>query len=190
VYGLTFNMNSSNPTVGNVYLLHNQANSAGTHASTWGIGGNFRSAARYFFIRNDDDVAQVKLGSLRNYHEFLGNATQSTSSITINPRSAPGAQVVRTTPTEAITSVTFSGFITSASDGTNTDFQTDTMTWIIQQGATPYAVTLPTGNAAIKYAGGVSTVGTTANAVTMCAITAYDNGGTTNYLVTVSPEFS
>jgi hypothetical protein len=189
VYGLTFNMNSTNPTVGNVYLLHNQAAGSGTHGGNWGIGGNFRSAARYFMLRNDDDAAQVKLGSLRTYHEFLGNATQSTSSITIGPRQGPGSQVVRTTPTEAITSVTFTGFITSASDGTNTDFQADTMTWIIQQGATPYAVTLPTGNAAIKYAGGVSTVGTTANAVTMCAITAYNNGGTTNYLVTVSPEF-
>jgi hypothetical protein len=183
-------MNSTNPTVGNTYLIHNQSSSSGTHASTWGIGGNFRSASRYFFIRNDDDAAQVKLGSLRTYHEFLGNATQSTSSITINPRTTPIAQVVRTTPTQAITSVTFAGFITSASDGTNTDFQADTMTWIIQQGATPYAVTLPTGNAQIKYSGGVSTIGTTANAVTMCSITAYDNAGTTNYLVTVSPEFT
>jgi hypothetical protein len=190
VYGVTFNMNSTNPTVGNTYLIHNQSSSSGTHASTWGIGGNFRSASRYFFIRNDDDAAQVKLGSLRTYHEFLGNATQSTSSITINPRTTPIAQVVRTTPTQAITSVTFAGFITSASDGTNTDFQADTMTWIIQQGATPYAVTLPTGNAQIKYSGGVSTIGTTANAVTMCSITAYDNAGTTNYLVTVSPEFT
>jgi hypothetical protein len=190
VYGLTFNMSGTNPTVGNVYLLHNQVSGTGTHNTNWGLGGNFRSATRYFMLRNDDDVAQVKLGSLRNYHEFLGNATQSTSSITIGPRQGPGSQVVRTTPTEAITSVTFSGFITSASDGVNTDFQTDTMTWIIQQGATPYAVTLPTGNAAVKYAGGASTVGTTANSVTMCSITAYDNGGTTNYLVTVSPEFS
>jgi hypothetical protein len=153
------------------------------------MGGNFRSATRYFMLRNDDDVAQVKLGSLRNYHEFLGNVTQSTSSITIGPRLSGGAQVVRTTPTEAITSVSFTGFITTASDGVNTDNQTDTVTWIIQQGATPYAVTLPTGNAAIKYSGGVSTVGTTANGVTMVGITAYNNAGTTNYLVTVSPEF-
>jgi len=189
VYGLTFNMNSTNPTVGNTYLIHNQVASSGTHNTNFGMGGNFRSATRYFMLRNDDDVAQVKLGSLRTYHEFLGNATQSTSSITIGPRQGPGSQVVRTTPTEAITSVTFTGFITSASDGTNTDFQTDTMTWIIQQGATPYAVTLPTGNTAIRYAGGVTTVAATANAVTMVAVTAYDNGGTTNYLVTVSPEF-
>jgi hypothetical protein len=140
-------------------------------------------------MRNDDDVSQVKLGSLRQYHEFLGNATQSTSSITISPRSGAISQVQRTTPTEAITSVTFSGFITSASDGTNTDFQTDTVTWIIQQGATPYAITMPTGNAAIKYAGGITNVGATANSVTMCSITAYDNAGTANYLVTISPEF-
>jgi hypothetical protein len=78
--------------------------------------------------------------------------------------------------------------VTSASDGTNTDSQVDTLTIIVEQGSTPYTVTLPTGST-YKYAGNVSTVGATANAVTMISVTAANVRGTVTYLTTVSPEF-
>jgi hypothetical protein len=78
--------------------------------------------------------------------------------------------------------------VVTASDGTNNDAQVDTLTIIVKQGATPYTVTLPTGSA-YKYAGNVSTVGATANAVTMISVTAANVAGTTTYLTTVSPEF-
>jgi hypothetical protein len=78
--------------------------------------------------------------------------------------------------------------VVTASDGTNNDAQVDTITIIVKQGATPYTVTLPTGSA-YKYAGNVSTVGNTANAVTLISVTAANVGGTTTYLTTVSPEF-
>jgi hypothetical protein len=187
VYGLTFNMNSSNPTVGNVYLLHNQANGAGTHNSTWGMGGNFRSASRYFFIRNDDDAAQVKLGSLRTYHENQSNVTSSGGAVTFNKTNS---QVQRITLTENVTSVTFSNFVTTASDGVNTDLQADTMTLIVRNGATPYNITFPTGTG-YKYAGGTNTTEATANSVQMVAVTAYYNPDTAaaEYLITVSPAF-
>jgi hypothetical protein len=80
--------------------------------------------------------------------------------------------------------------VTTANDGTNNDSQTDTVTLIIEQGATPYTVTVPTGNAAIKYAGNVTTVSSVANTTTMIAITAYRTAAnTTGYLTTISPGF-
>jgi hypothetical protein len=78
--------------------------------------------------------------------------------------------------------------VVTASDSVNNDPQVDTLTIIVEQGATPYTITLPTG-AAFKYAGNVRTVGTTANSVTMISVTAANVGGTTTYLTTVSPEF-
>jgi len=60
----------------------------------------------------------------------------------------------------------------------------------VEQGTTPYTITLPTANATIKYAGAVSTVGATANAVIMITSTAANINGSTTYLTTVSPEFS
>jgi hypothetical protein len=78
--------------------------------------------------------------------------------------------------------------VVTANDGTNNDPQVDTLTIIVEQGTTPYTVTLPTG-AAFKYAGNVTTVGATANAVTMISVTAANVRGTTTYLTTVSPEF-
>jgi hypothetical protein len=187
VYGLTFNMTSTNPTVGNVYLLHNQVNGTGTHNTTWGLGGNFRSASRYYFIRNDDDASQTKLGSLRTYHEFQGNATSSGGAVTFNKTTS---QVQRITLTENVTSVTFSNFVTTASDGVNTDLQADTMTLIVRNGATPYNITFPTGTG-YKYAGGTNTTEATANSVQMVAVTAYYNPDTAaaEYLITVSPAF-
>jgi hypothetical protein len=92
--------------------------------------------------------------------------------------------------TEAITSVTFSNFVRTASDGTNTDQQADTVTVILRQDATGRTVTLPTG-AGYRYAGGISTVGVTANAVIMLSVTGITDAAGTGieYLITVSPEF-
>ena len=82
--------------------------------------------------------------------------------------------------------------MTNANDGTNNDPQTDTVTLIIQQGATPYTITMPTGNAAIKYANGISTIGTGANEVILVSISAVRNiaANTAVYLTTISPGFS
>jgi hypothetical protein len=85
----------------------------------------------------------------------------------------------------------YSNFVTTASDGTNNDPQADTVTIIVQQGATPFNVALPTGNAQIKYANAVSTVGSTANAVTTIQVQAIRDiaANAVVYLTTVSPEF-
>jgi len=154
--------------------------------SSGGQSTLFRSAADYYFLKNDDNAAQVRLGSLRRYHEFNYTSNSTSGNITINKNNS---QVQTIVPTGEITVDGFSNFVTSASDGVNTDQQTDTVTLIIAQGATGYAVNLPAASSTVKYAGGVSTVGTGANTVTMISVTAVNISSTTYYLLTVSPEF-
>ena len=147
----------------------------------------FRQATNYYFLQNDDDVAQNQLGSLRAYHTFqyTGGNTSGTWNI-----SKTNGQVQAVSATGNINIGNYSEFVTTANDGTNNDSQTDTVTLIIEQGATPYTVTVPTGNAAIKYAGNVTTVSSVANTTTMIAITAYRTAAnTTGYLTTISPGF-
>jgi len=168
---------------GNLFCFYN---GNATSQTTYGVttANTARQATNYYFLRNDDDVAQAKLGSLRTYHEFE-SATATSGSFAIDKATA---QVHNIVPTANCTITGYSNMVTSASDGTNTDSQVDTLTIIVEQGATPYTITLPTG-AAYKYAGNVSTVGATANAVTMISVTAANVSGTVTYLTTVSPEF-
>jgi len=168
---------------GNLFCFYNGNT---TSLGAYGIQtvNTARGAANYYFLRNDDDVAQAKLGSLRTYHEFE-TATATSGSFAIDKNTA---QVHNIVPTANCTITGYSNMVTSASDGTNTDSQVDTLTIIVEQGATPYYITLPTG-AAYKYAGNVSTVGATANSVTMISVTAANVSGTVTYLTTVSPEF-
>ena len=53
-------------------------------------------------MRNDDDVAQVKLGSLRTFHEYQYTATSSAGALTIDKNNA---QVQYVDVTENITSI-------------------------------------------------------------------------------------
>jgi len=145
-----------------------------------------RSSANYYFLRNDDAVAQVQLGSLRSYNEFqYSTATSGTVNIDKN-----NAQVQFLNPTANVTIGSYLNFVTTANDSVNNDNQTDTVTLIIQQGATPYTVTMPTGNASIKYLGNVTTIGTTANSVTLVSISAIRSAANAAlYLTTVTSEF-
>jgi hypothetical protein len=120
------------------------------------------------------------LGSLNTYNEAQYTLPTS-GSITI---SKLNGQVQYLGLTGNVTSISLTNFVTSQG-GVN---QSDTVTLIIKQGATPYTVTMPT-NSAIKYAGNVTSVGTTANSVTMASISAANVGGAALYLITVSPEF-
>jgi hypothetical protein len=167
----------------NNFVLYNP----GSSATVAGLSqsANSRAATNYYFLRNDDAAAQNKLGSLREYHEFK---YEPATSGTVDINKANG-QIQSITPTGNITIGSYTNFVASASDGTNTDQQIDTVTLIIAQGATPYAVTMPTGNAQIKYASNVTTVGSTANAVTMISITATTISGNTVYLTAITPEF-
>ena len=168
---------SSLSAVGNVVSI--VQNAAANHNT------NFRSSTEYYFLNNTDDVAQNKLGSLRRYTEFNFGTGGNIGNITVNKFDG---QVQQITPGGTIDSITYSGFVPDASDGTNTDQQADTVTLIIAQSNTPFSVTMPTG-AAYKYAAGITTVSATANSVSMISITCVNINGVTTYLTTISPAF-
>ena len=177
--------------VGNVFGVYNPNNVA-----TYGISNanNARAALNYYFLRNDDAVAQNQLGSLRSYTNFNYVAGNTSGAITIDKTNG---QVQRINLTGNISSMTFANFVSSATDSVNQDQQEDIVRVYLNQGATGnFGVTMPTGNAAIKYASGNSTVAVTANTVTKLEIAALTlNGnatsaGTTTYLVTISPAYS
>ena len=178
----------------NVYGVYmNSATNQGIFGQSAGTGVNseaMRSATNYYFLRNDDTLAQVSLGSLRLFNEFRYDGANTSGTLAVNKNNG---QVQNVYLTGDITSVTFSNFVTSASQTYTpaTKYQTDTVTLILHQGSTPYAVTMPTGTA-YKYAAGSSTVGATANSVTMISVTAtYDSVTSADqYLITISPEFT
>ena len=176
--------NAVSTSTGNFFAYHLPGST-----STYGVSltGAYRQAANYYFLRNDDDVAQCKLGSMRSYTDYNFVHGTTSGSLTI---SKTDSQVQQVNLAGNITSVAFSNFVSSASDGPNTDEQLDRVRVIFNQGATGgFGVTMPTGNAAIKYSGGVSAVGTTVNAVTVVDVKAVRLGGTTTYLVDVSAEY-
>jgi hypothetical protein len=156
-----------------------------------GVNGNIaRQAANYYAFRNDDDLAKSRLGMLDRFHELNANTSTTTGTVNIDKNSG---QVQTIYPTGNVTVGTFSNFVTRVTKPDSTFVNTaDTVTLIIQQGATPYSITMPTGNTQIRYAGGISTVGATANTTTMISITGvYDYTAAGNeYLITISPEFS
>jgi hypothetical protein len=121
------------------------------------------------------------LGSLKTYNE--AQYTLATSG-TVNIDKLNG-QVQYLAPTANVTIGSLNNFVTSQG-GVN---QSDTVTLIIKQSATPYTVTLPAISATIKYVSGISTVGTTANSVTVVSFSAVNAGGSALYLNSVSPEF-
>jgi hypothetical protein len=201
IFGVTSLLNNSgtaNTVVGFSPILLG----TGTYSNVYGyympgaatqiIGGSSnvaRNATNYYAIRNDDDVSQVKLGSLRLFHEFQFALTSSGGALTVDKNNG---QVQFLTVSENITSVSFSNFVTTASTGTTNKRQADTVTLIVQQDATGRSITLPAASSVFKYAGGSNTVPATANSVSMISITAIYNTVTAadQYLITISPEFS
>jgi len=174
---------TGSPPSGNVYAFYHP-NTTNVYGPT--TSATVQAAPQYYAFYNADDHAQIKLGSLRSYNEYrYSTATSGTVNIDKN-----NAQVQYIAPTGNVTIGSFQNFVTQTVTTYETDNQVDTVTLIVQQGATPYTVTMPTGNAAIKYANAISTVGSTANSVTMISITSYYTGSATGYLVTVSPEFT
>ena len=164
-------------------------------ATTNSIGGQnnaniVRMATNYYAFRNDDDLARARLGMLDRFHELNANSATTTGTVNIDKTSG---QVQTIYPTGNVTIGTFSNFVTRVTKPDSTFVNTaDTVTLIIQQGATPYTITMPTGNTQIRYASGLTTVGATANTTVMISITGvYDYGVAANeYLITISPEFS
>lgn len=175
---------SGQPVPGNVYgyYMPGTTNNHGvTNSNFWRVADN------YYFLVNEDDVAQNRLGSLRRYHEFNGVSGTTSGSLTIDKNNG---QVQQVNLTGNISSLAYSNFVTSASDSVNTDEQCDTVTIVFNQGSTGgYGVTFPTGSQ-YKYAGNVTALqSTAANSVSLVSVSAVRIGGTTTYLTTISPGF-
>jgi hypothetical protein len=147
--GYTTSSVSTVPVTGNAFMFYN-GNSTSATARNAAVGNGLRSATNYYAFMNEDDVAQIQLGSLRRYHEFE-SATATSGSFAIDKNTA---QVHNIVPTGNCTITGYSNMVVTASDSVNNDPQVDTLTIIVEQGATPYTITLPTG-AAYKYAGNV-----------------------------------
>ncbi|CAB4166420.1 hypothetical protein UFOVP849_33 [uncultured Caudovirales phage] len=162
----------------------------GVYGSGLTTGNIARSATNYHAFRNDDDLARSRLGALERMHYLTANVTSSSGSVTIDKNNGQVQQVYLT---EAITGATFSNFAVRQ-QRPNATFQnsTDVVTVIFQQGATPYNITLPTGNAAIRYANGVSSVTGVANTTVMVDVVGVYNYNTsaTNYLIEIKPTYS
>ena len=146
-----------------------------------------RSAANYYFLRSDDPVAQVQLGSLRSYNQFNYVSPTTSGALTIDK---VNAQVQQINLTGNITGITYANMVTSLSDGVNTDEELDTVTLIFNQGATGgFGVTFPTG-ATYKYSGAVTALtSTAANSVSVVTVRAVRIGGVATHLTTIEPAF-
>jgi hypothetical protein len=188
--GTTGGQWGATPTA-NIVCFYNATSSTTLSGQTYSTDA--RTVAGYWFLKNDDTLAQCQLGSLRLFTEYRNTVTSSAGAVTLDKNNG---QVQYLLLTEAVTAFTFSNFIVSATvtggnNGiTKTDYQTDTVTLVIRQDATGRAVTLPSGTG-YRYSGGNSSVDTTPDSVTMVSITAItDAAGTgTEYLITVSPGF-
>jgi hypothetical protein len=120
--------------------------------------------------------------------DAIATATATTGTVNIDKNNS---QVQFIAPTANVTIGDFQNFVTTASNSVSNLSQADTVTLIIQQGATPYTVTMPTGNASIKYLGGISTVGATANAVSIVTIKAVRSAANAAmYLTSISSEYT
>jgi hypothetical protein len=175
---------SGQPVPGNVYGYYmpgTVANHGVANSNLWRVADN------YYFLMNEDDVAQNRLGSLRAYHEFNGVSGTTSGSLTIDKANG---QVQQVNLTGNIPSLAYSNFVTSASDSVNTDEQCDTVTIVFNQGSTGnFGITFPTGSD-YKYAGNVTTLqSVAANSVSLVSVSAVRISGTTTYLTTISPGF-
>ena len=166
------------------------------------IGAGFRTGNTYYGLRVDDDLAQAKLGSLRQYHEFEYQIPTTSGNVVIDKTNG---QVQVLTPTGNITITDYTNFVSTAYvDGVVAEpFQADTVTIVVNQGTTGgFNITLPTSNVTVGqtlYAGGIKTVSNVANSVTLISVTnsrLYATGtqpagrSDSVFLTTVSPAFT
>jgi hypothetical protein len=153
-------------------------------------GNLARSATNYYAFRNDDSLAKSRLGSLETMHYFTSNVAITSGNITVNKQNGQAQNLYMT---ENVSGVTFSNFVTRTQTPSATQVnQTDVVTLVVQQGATPYDLTMPTGNANIRYANALSVVGNTANSTTLIQVTGvYNyNDSATQYLINIGPEYT
>jgi len=188
--GLTFSV-SGGQSPDSLYLIHNYPNgqyNGGGNDYNGGISSDARNNYNYYFLKNDDDQAKVKLGTLSQYHEEV--TYQSNPSANYEVTKWNDRQIAFIEVTQDLTITNFNGYI-----GIANYRSMDTVTLMFRQDATGgHTVTLPTGSTYL-YANSNNIVGTTANSVTMVTVSISDIGETydTNqylHFISVSPEFA
>ena len=179
----SFGSGNTSCYTGNVYMVYLPGSASDFG---WNMNAAARSAPNYYFLRNDDNAAQTKMGAMRTWHDFRYDHTTTTGNITIDKNNG---QTQYLAVTGNITGITLSNFVTTASDGINTDQEMDTVTLWLRQDATGRTITMPTG-ANYFYESGTTTVPTTANSVSRIDFTAIDNSSTTQYLIKISAAYT
>jgi hypothetical protein len=193
-YGINVNNNTGNatawtnaygisPTVGgnaavvNFSLVHMQ-NASG---NGWGVSSTV-PPTNYYFLNNTDVRSESIVGPIRQYQDKTYLEATGSGTVAVDWDNGT-SQVINLTGDMTLT-------FQDPTVGTTDQRLIHTVTLVIYQDGTGRSVTLPTASTTYRYAGGTSTVGTTANAVTMITISAIRVSGATQYLITVSPEFT
>jgi hypothetical protein len=175
-YGITPTL-SGNAAISNFSLVHMQ-NGSGLG---WGVSSTV-PPTNYYFLNNQDVRSESIVGPIRQYQDKTYLEATGTGTVAVDWDNGT-SQVINLTGTMTLT-------FQDPTVGTTDQRLIHTVTLVIYQDATGRAVTLPTASTTYRYAGGSSTVGTTANSVTMITVSAIRVSGATQYLITVSPEFT
>ena len=166
-----------NAAIANFSLVHMQ-NASGLG---WGVSSTV-PPTNYYFLNNTDVRSESIVGPIRQYQDKTYLEATGTGTVAVDWDNGT-SQVINLTGTMTLT-------FQDPTVGTTNQRLIHTVTLVIYQDGTGRAVTLPTASSTYRYAGGTSTVGTTANSVTMITISAIRVSGATQYLITVSPEFT
>jgi hypothetical protein len=193
-YGLSLQNNTGNasaygnsfgisPTVGgntapvSFSLIHMQ----NANGNGWGVS-NTVPPTNYYFLNNTDIRSESIVGPIRQYQDKTYLEATGSGTVAVDWDNGT-SQVFNLTGDMTLT-------FQDPTVGTTNQRLIHTVTLVIYQDGTGRSVTLPTASTTYRYAGGTSTVGTTANSVTMITISAIRVSGATQYLITVSPEFT
>jgi hypothetical protein len=193
-YGLSLQNNTGNasaygnsfgisPTVGgntapvSFSLIHMQ----NANGNGWGVSSTV-PPTNYYFLNNTDIRSESIVGPIRQYQDKTYLEATGSGTVAVDWDNGT-SQVINLAGDMTLT-------FQDPTVGTTNQRLIHTVTLVIYQDATGRSVTLPTASTTYRYAGGTSTVGTTANAVTMITISAIRVSGATQYLITVSPEFT
>jgi hypothetical protein len=166
-----------NAAIANFSLVHMQ-NASGLG---WGVSATV-PPTNYYFLNNADVRSESIVGPIRQYQDKTYLEATGSGTVAVDWDNGT-SQVINLTGDMTLT-------FQDPTVGTTNQRLIHTVTLVIYQDATGRTVTLPTASTTYRYAGGTSTVGTTASSVTMITVSAIRVSGATQYLITVSPEFT
>ena len=175
-YGITPST-GGNAAIANFSLVHMQ-NASGLG---WGVSATV-PPTNYYFLNNTDVRSESIVGPIRQYQDKTYLEATGSGTVAVDWDNGT-SQVINLTGDMTLT-------FQDPTVGTTNQRLIHTVTLVVYQDATGRSVTLPAASSTYRYAGGTSTVGTTASSVTMITISAIRVSGATQYLITVSPEFT